>query len=300
MRGGYAMDNIKVLWMNNGDESLLDYIGEASQNNITFTTCSTVSDCKDLVEHKSKEWDAIMLNADYKWENSKGVKKRSVNIYGNLLSIINIFCLPLFVVTDNERLGSWTIKTFKDYGQPIYLLNDQHLLLGKIIQDESKNPEFKIRKKYSVVCEYCNNPHLMNLLLKLEKGGVDFPKDTTIPNECRDVLEWIKVNSPLNGKVIPYKIMKMIDNDITCPSDFYCDTYDKLTLNEFSRAVDKTNYIPEYVKRSFHRCCSVSNEGSHLSEIDDLIGKNKVPYVNATLIYDLLNVIYWCATIKKS
>jgi hypothetical protein len=157
-------------------------------------------------------------------------------------------------VTDNERLGSWTIKTFKDYGQPLYLLNDQHLLLGKIIQDVSNNPEFKIRKKYSVVCEYCNNPHLMNLLLKLEKGGVDFPKDTTIPNECRDVLEWIKVNSPLNGKVIPYKIMKMIDNDITCPSDFYCDTYDKLTLNEFSRAVDKTNYIPEYVKRSFHRC----------------------------------------------
>ena len=290
------MDKIKVLWMNNGDESLLDYIGEASQYNITFTTCSTISDCKDLVEQKLKEWDAIMLNADYKWENSKRVKKRSVNIYGNLLSIINNFCLPLFVVTDNERLGSWTIKTFKDYGQPIYLLNDQHLLLSKIIQDVNNNPEFKIRKKYSVVCEYCNNPHLMNLLLKLEKGGVVFPKDTTIPNECRDVLEWIKVNSPLNGKVIPYKIMKMIDNDITCPSDFYCDTYDKLTLNEFSRAVDKTNYIPEYVKRSFHRCCSVSNEGSHLSEIDDLIGKNKVPYVNATLIYDLLNVIYWCAT----
>lgn len=295
------MDMIKVLWMNNGDESLIDCIGEVSQYNMTFTTCSTISECKDLVENKSKEWDAIMLNADYKWENKNGEKKRSVNIYGNLLSIIiNNYCLPLFVVTDNERLGSWTIKTFKDYGQQIYLLNDQHLLLSKIIQDVSKNPEFKIRKKYSVVCEYCKNPHLMNLLLKLEKGGVAFPKDTTIPNECRDVLEWIKVNSPLYGKSIPYKIMKMIDKEITCPYDFYCDTYDKLTLNDFSRAVDKTNNIPEYVKRSFHRCCSVSNEGSHLSEIDDLIGKNKVPYVNVTLIYDLLNIIYWCATLKKS
>ena len=294
------MDKIKVLWMNNGDESLLDYIGETSHYNISITACDDVAECKELLEEKANEWDAIMLNADYKWENKNGEKKRSVNIYGNLLSIINNFCLPIFVVTDNERLGSWTIKTFKDYGQQIYLLNDQHLLLGKIIQDVSNNPEFKIRKKYSVVCEYCKNLHLMNLLLKLEKGGVDFPKDTTIPNECRDVLEWIKVNSPLNGKAIPYKIMKMIDKGITCPTDFYCDTYDKLTLNHFSHAVDKTNNIPEYVKRSFHRCCSVSNEGSHLSEIDDLIGKNKVPYVNVTLIYDLLNVIYWCATLKKS
>ena len=300
MRGGYAMDKMKVLWMNNGDESLLDYIGEASHYNITITTCNDVAECRELLEGKASEWNAIMLNADYKWKNRNGVEKRSVNIYGNLLSIINNYCLPLFVVTDNERPGSWTIKTFKDNGQEIYLLNNQQLLLGKIIQDVNNNPEFKIRKKYNVVCKYCNNPHLMNLLLKLDKGSIDFSKDTTIPNECRDVLEWIKVNSPLNGKVIPYKIMKMLDNDITYPSDFYCDTYDKLSLNEFSRAVDKTNNIPEYVKRSFHRCCSVSNEGSHLSEIDNLIGKNKVPYVNVTLIYDLLNVIYWCATFKKT
>lgn len=293
------MEKIKVLWMNNGEDDLLDYIGESSHYNISITTCDDVAECTELLKRKANEWNAIMLNADYKWENRKGVKKRSVNICGNLLQTIDKLCLPLFVVTDNERPGSWTIKTFKDYGKQIYLLNDQQLLFGKIIYDVSNNPEFKIRQKYNVVCRYCNNPHLMNLLLKLEKDDVDFPKDTTIPNECRDVLEWIKVNSPLNGKVIPYKIMKILDKDISCPSDFYCDTYDALSLNEFSRAVDKTNNIPEYVKRSFHRCCSVSNEGSHLSEIDNLIGKNEVPYVNITLIYDLLNLIYWCATLKK-
>ena len=303
MRGGYAMDKIKVLWMNNGDENLLDYIGDTSHYNISITACDDVAECKELLEEKANEWDAIMLNADFVREikkNKKVLKIRGINKYDDIIPQIKSACMPLFVVTDNEKLASMAKFIHKSYAPQIYKLKETQKLFANIVEDVSNNPEFRIRKKYSVVCEYCKNPHLMNLLLKLEKGSVDFPKDTTIPNECRDVLEWIKVNSPLNGKAIPYKIMKMIDKEITCPSDFHCDTYDELTLNEFSRAVDKTNNIPEYVKRSFHRCCSVSNEGSHLSEIDDLIGKNKVPYVNATLIYDLLNVIYWCATIKKS
>ena len=49
MRGGYAMDKMKVLWMNNGDESLLDYIGEASHYNITITTCNDVAECRECL-----------------------------------------------------------------------------------------------------------------------------------------------------------------------------------------------------------------------------------------------------------
>jgi len=292
------MDKIKVLWMNNGEESLLNYIEEEFCQNIELTTCCDVVSCKRLLEDNNIGWNAIMLNADFKRQTKNGIK-RSINKYDDIIPIIKGECLPLYVVTDNEQLASTTKFVHKSYAKIFYQLNEQKRLFGQIIEDVSNTPEYKIRQEYNVVCKYCNNPHLMNLLLKLEKGGMDFPKDTTIPNECRDVLEWIKVNSPLNGKVIPYKIMKILDKDITCPSDFYCNTYDELSLNEFSRAVDRTNNIPEFVKRSLHRCCSVSNEGSHLSEIDNLIGRNEVPYVNITLIYDLLNVIYWCATLKK-
>ena len=296
MIGGCAMDKIKVLWMNNGEDGLLDYIGEASYYNISITTCDDVVECKELLEGRPNERDAILLNADFVRETKKGIKNRGINRYDDIIPKINNACIPLFVVTDNEKLAPTAKFIHKSYAPQIYKLTEIQKLFIKIVEEVSNAPEFKIRKKYKTICEYCNNSHLMNLLFKLEKGGVNFPKDTTIPNECRDVLEWIKVNSPLNGKVIPFKIMKILDKDITCSSDFYCETYDKLSLNEFSRAVDKTNNIPEFVKRSFHRCCSVSNEGSHLSEIDSLIGKNRVPYLNITLIYDLLNVIYWCAT----
>ncbi len=296
MRGGFAMDKIKVLWMNNGDESLLDYIGDTSCFNIMLTTCHNVADCERILKDKHKEWNAIMLNADFKRKTKKDGIKRSINRYDDIIPKINEACLPLYVVTDNEKLASLTKYIHREYAKTIYLLNEKQLLFGKIVEDVNNTPEFKIRQKYNVVCNYCENPHLINLLVKLEKGSMDFPKDTSIPNECRTILEWIRNNSPFKGKVIPYRIMKIIDKEIEDASDFYCDTYDQLTLNDFSRAIDKTISVPEFVKRSFHRCCSVSNEGSHLSPIDVLIGKNEAPYVNISLIYDLLNVLYWCSS----
>ena len=43
MRGGTVMDKIKVLWMNNGDESLLTFIKSTNLNNLSITTCNNMN-----------------------------------------------------------------------------------------------------------------------------------------------------------------------------------------------------------------------------------------------------------------
>ena len=65
--------------------------------------------------------------------------------------------MPLFVVTDNEKLASMAKFIHKSYAPQIYKLKETQKLFANIVEDVSNNPEFRIRKKYSVVCEYCNN-----------------------------------------------------------------------------------------------------------------------------------------------
>ena len=98
------MDKIKVLWMNNGDESLLDYIGDTSHYNISITACDDVAECKELLEEKANEWDAIMLNADFVREikkNKKVLKIRGINKYDDIIPLIIqlLLGISLFKIT---------------------------------------------------------------------------------------------------------------------------------------------------------------------------------------------------------
>lgn len=290
------MGNIKVLWMNNGDSELLQFLSGASDFGISIVTCSTIAKCLMEIDSHDNKWDVVMIQEGHKtMVEEKNEKRESYNLNSNALTLKfwqsiednNISC---FIVTDNERFNSMTKFSLKNYANGFLLLNQKEELFNTI----KKAPNANLQKKYSIICDYCTDSHLIPLLQVLENNKHIMPP-TTIPNECRKLLEWIQQNSLFTGRNIPISIKDHLKWP-TKKDGYPCETYDELSLNDFSKAVDRTNYVPEYVKRSLHHCCNITQDGSHLLSIDELLSKNMAPYVNKSLIYNLLNILHWCAT----
>ena len=66
------MGNIKVLWMNNGDERLKIYRDKALLKGFEITLCANMTECRgQLANHNHKKWDAVILNACPKMTDSE-------------------------------------------------------------------------------------------------------------------------------------------------------------------------------------------------------------------------------------
>lgn len=276
--------------MNNGDESLLRYVDSAPLQGIDINTCSSMAECIQCISGIENKWDVVMINVTYK--TNKGIDR--------LNSIEELFwdrvkekCLSCFIVTDKKKFNPVLESVLRSRAHFCFLKNKEELF-----KQIKRAPEANLQKKYPVVCDFCSSPHLISLLQVLEGNNQVMPP-TAIPNECRKLLEWTQVNSLFFGKKLPISIKDHLDWPVNKKTGKNCETYDELTLNDFSKALSKTNYVPEYVKRSFHHCCEITQDGSHLNEIDDLLAKGEVPYVNNSLIYNLLNILYWCATYQR-
>ncbi len=117
---------------------------------------------------------------------------------------------------------------------------------------------------------------------KFQENSHELESDHTIPTECRKILEGIKARVREKKILIP-----SIDN----PEE---------KLNKFSKQIDNVKTgIPEYVKRSFHSCCSISQEASHSLDTDWIIKQGKAPYLTRTLILELLNILNWLYDVNK-
>ena len=291
------MDKIKVLWMNNGDKSLNDFCQNVDSFGIDLQTCSDMGKFRmHLSDDNFKKWQAVIVNVDYKVSDKKKKIIRKVNnLDDGIRQIIRENCIPCFLVTDNEKVNPAVKAAFKSFAKEYFLLQESERLFAKIESEVSKSPEMRIRKKYSIICGYCKKPRLIKLLLKLETNDNFIQADTTIPNECRKMLEWVRDDTFLRDLELPNNVREKVEKRVR--TRIFASTYGELELNQFSNAIDCTDSdtIPEYVKRSFHHCCTITQTGSHNTPIDHLIGLNKVPYVNKSLIYDLLNIIHWCA-----
>lgn len=126
-------------------------------------------------------------------------------------------------------------------------------------------------KKYSDVYEFCNHPKLTEILVKYENEEIR--RDDSVPNSCRDILEWLEKTDLFNGYGLKYK--------------------------DISSKIGNKPDVPPHVKRSFHFCVEVSNEGSHGLQTKKWI-QDGAPYLNASLILNLLNVLHWCSTLDKN
>ena len=273
MRGGYAMDKIKVLWMNNGDSKSKFYIDNAKLEGIEITTCGNMEECRrELSHHNHKRWETILLDA---------------------CPIMTANLLP-----NSHEIGTAYKQVFK-YDIPI-------LLYKEIRNVVSENEDYQIRKRYGTIYDfYCSELDTSDeLLMNLLKGLVDdkLYNNHIIPGVVRLILD---------------KIMLFLNNEGILPVKFTganLGACSKWLGDEKGVIGNAKDIVPIHVQRCFHSCVTIANNGDHqipkesakeyearISNplyVQKQIGEN-APYLNKALIYDLLNIIYWCASLDE-
>ncbi|MCH5307618.1 MAG: hypothetical protein J1E37_06005 [Prevotella sp.] len=156
----------------------------------------------------------------------------------------------------------------------------------KYLEYELEKERLRYLKNYKDILGYCQEESLKRLLIKLEKNEIS--DDYTIFNEVRKLIEWVKLKSP--GHLSKYKNNKY--------------------FTEYSTNIDKDLNIPEYIARSFHICVSLGNEASHFDDprkrkkvappITRPVKEGKAPYATKSVIYSLLNILYWCKDLEDN
>ena len=287
------MDKIKVLWMNNGDEILDAFLVQASENNIIIETCKSMAKCKELLS--CQKWHALILNIDYEVKEGRSKGKRKSNSIDYDFIRDSIRDIPYYLVTDGEEGSTNDIVMFTKK-EVYYIKEEMDSLFSKIKLDYNQ----LISVRYEKICQFCNYPVLTDLLKVLESSDHDNPieRNSKIPNQVRQVLEWLKKDSKLfKEKHIPDYIQLKIKGE----KDFKIGEHiDVQPLNIFSKLLGCSNVVPVYVKRSSFACTSTNQEGSHYSDINKAILAGSAPYVTRSLIYELLNILYWCASLDEN
>lgn len=289
------MNKIKVLWMNNGDESHTPFLKNATEHGITIEPCQNIAECTERLSNKNEKWHALILNLDYEVKEGrlKGARKETPIDYDFIRNKTKD--LPYYLVTDSTTPCEYAVKYVSGFlNKQVYFLQEEmETLFKKITLDY----ESLIPVKYEKICKFCNYQGLIDILKLLESSNSNKPieKNNEIPNQVRKVLEWLKNESPLfKGKEIPDEIKLKLEKE----KDYIIgNCIDKQPLNIFSKILGYSKYIPIYVKRSSFACVSVNQPGSHYTDIDEAIINGYAPYVTRSLIYELLNILYWCASL---
>lgn len=297
------MDKIKVLWMNNGDESLWTFVANSSLQNLNIVSCDATTECRNKLRHEY--WDAIFLNAEPKMI-SKDQNPDIRNLHMAYMETVKYAKeMPIFVVTANKLIDDANKMMARVIsGGKFYVLQDSSSQLYEDVKAEvENNADYRIRKEFEVVCDFFSqiddSDELLMILLRGLKDEKLY-KDPRIPGTVRLILDKVMLN--LNNKrILP---IKFTGSNLADCSRWLGD-----------ERGDAKNIVPIHVQRCFHSCVVIANNGDHnipqesQREHKERIGNplyvqkqigEKAPYLNKALIYDLLNILYWCASLDEN
>ena len=274
---------LEVLWID--DEPTEAFKDEAFDEGINITNCACVNEGLKFLNDSSKVWDAIILDANCKISGNE-VEPDISALYKAIKHIFKSnVTIPWFVYTaksmdwsenlrnlisDDNRI--WDDRDF--YNKP----TQRYELFANIKKAVENRESFMIRQKYAVVCGFYKGADLVELLRCYDSD--DFSINTSIPNKVRQIIEWV---------------MRYFDDRGLLPIAFTGTNIAKCS----SSLGDIPQIVPIHVARSMHFCVDVCNNGSHSDEIAANIVSGDAPYLNRSLILNLLNILQWCPSLQK-
>lgn len=273
---------LNVLWVD--DMPTEDFMNEAYKNGLEITSVRCVNSGMDALKDTSKSWDAIILDANCKITEDeqeqptlKALKKAMEELLHQRTSI------PWFVYTGSDYEGvehlEFIIKE-REYDDRLFYEKPQqrYELYDKIKKVVAARDIFVIKTKYADVCKFYKDPDLIALLLRYESEG--FETDKNVPHNVRLIMEWI---------------MRYLEGVGLLPIAFTGTNIAKCS----SSLGEIPQLVPIHVARSMHFCVEVCNNGSHSDEIISYLVSGEAPYLNKSIMLNLLNILQWCPTLQR-
>lgn len=277
-------DNIKlnVLWVD--DMPTSEFMDEAYEYGLSITSVTSVNKGISLLKDKSKVWDAIILDANCKITDDEQEQPSLKALQEAINQLVHMRTdIPWFVYTGGDYEGvehlEYMIKE-RPYDDRLYYEKpkQRYNLYENIKKAVDSSSAYIVRQKHASVCNFYKEYNLVELLM--ESNSDKFDTDSSVPNRVRQIIEWV---------------MRYFEGRGLLPISFTGSNIAKcsMVLSEIPQIV------PIQVSRSLHYCVDICNDGSHDLEVSANIVSGDAPYLNKSLILNLLNILHWCPSIQK-
>lgn len=273
---------LNVLWVD--DMPTEEFMDEAYENGLSITSATSVNKGLSLLKDKSVAWDAIILDANCKLTDDEQEQPSLMALKEAIGQLVHMRTeIPWFVYTGGDYEGvehlEFMIKE-RAYDDRLFYEKpkQRYELYDNIKKAVLNNETYRVRQEYAAICNFYTGADLVELLLKSQKD--DFETDSSIPNKARQIIEWI---------------MRYLDGCGLLPINFTGTNIGKCS----SSLGDIPQLVPIHVARSMHFCVEVCNNGSHADEIVASIVSGDAPYLNKSLVLNLLNILHWCPSLQK-
>ena len=272
------MNKYKILWIDDQYELLSELMERCEVvNGFEITKCRFAKEGMKKFESHLEEWSAVVLDAK--------VLMESLNEVPNLTGLR--YCrdrinelkprryVPMFVFTGQPDLIS--NELFENMVDKFYSKgDDDDQLIEDIVSAADQQEETQIIHKHQVVFDtWPESKHeLLRILKALEKEDW---QNNSILNDIRKIMNDV--------------MFRLYERGICTVM------HDGSNLNACSKMLGEPfmeQIIPVYIQRAIHTCVAVTNPGSHRSKTDSDVRNNKAPYLIRSLIYNMLDILFWC------
>lgn len=273
------MSKYKILWIDDKWDELISIkeLFELPVNGMEIIPCKYSVDGMDLFEKYLEQWSGVILDAkvlmdkDAKLDQLNGLRYSIEKIH----ELAHIREVPYYIFT----------------GQPDLISNGMFAeAFGRFYEKDCDEEELIIDIKK-------NADELINTQI-VHKYQVVFDTWPEIHHDLLRILKVLEAEDWTNNSLFT-DVRKVLSNVFNrCYERGVCTIkHDGSNLAECSSMMGQRymeEIVPVYVQRALHSCTEITNPGSHRTIVDTHVANGSAPYLVRSLIYELLNILYWC------
>jgi len=248
--------------------------------NIELTPFKTQKDGLDAYAQNPQYWEAIILDAKVLDESLN--ERPDIKSLNKAITRINKeFDVPFFISTGQPDYISDVLFESLFSGYYKKGTDDEKLCLD-ILKSVEEKAQRQIMNRYQEIFSWLPREmygEVISLLTIIEKGD---SRNTNVFNNIRKILDWIMTE--LNR----YGILAL--------------DFNGSNLNDCSRFLSSNElqeFVPQYMQRQIHSCCTISNEGSHRLVADEDVRTGTAPFLVRSTVFELLNILMWMHQLPK-
>ena len=280
------MSKLQILWIDDKWKELesIKDVWELPKNNFEVTPCTNAVEGMGIFESRLDEWAGVVLDAKVLYDkDSKLDSLRGLTYSLNKIKELQAKrYVPYYILTGQP--GTNSSSSFAEEHEGYYYekgTKDEAKLIQDIKENAKKLENIQIMQKHSVVFDYWSESRheLLRIIKILESEDW---QNNSVLNDIRKIMTDVMVRLNKCG---------------LCTVE-----HDGANLGECSRMIGASymeDLIPVYIQRSIHSCVAVTNPGSHRTQTDTDVKNNNAPYLLRSLIYETLNILYWCKNLPS-
>lgn len=286
-----------ILWIDDEHEGMSGFKGDAKFNNIQLIPYKSLNEGISELKKNYPIYDGVLLDAKF-FENEDDVKgsEDTDNVHRakeELLLLPKKF--EVFVLTGQAE--AYEDKTFNKAFKKVYkkgIDEDIEQLFVDVKSAADQLQDTQIRHKYNRVFDVCTERYIgenaaHDLLELLNYNGCETGKFNQIRKIVEDVFLAFNKYDLLPSEFIQPNVA------INQTSKFLCgQEQDERTLANYKKyKLNEAAIVPNQIAYYLRSILSVTQDGSHRSNIDAHVSALRTPYLFKSVLFQLLDVLVW-------